>query len=134
MTKICNTCKTNKPLSEYGKSARYSAEGGLHRKCKSCIKLAYNQSDKDRIKARHANYKIEHAANGTCQAHCGSLSVKDRSLCHPCFEKVAWGKIKKRFGLTKEGWFQLLANQGSVCGLCGEEGILPMSDPEHKRN
>jgi len=59
MTRICNSCKASKPLSEFYKDTR--AKNGVGGRCKTCD-LEYQQGRK---LEKHASHLLWYAKNGT---------------------------------------------------------------------
>lgn len=76
--KTCKTCSTEKPLSEFFKSA--PRKDGYEHRCKEC-KTAVNSASYQRNK-----------------------------------EEVKLRSIKRKYGLSKEDYYNLLANGCEACG------------------
>lgn len=55
---------------------------------------------------------------GICSA-CGEAEVFEYGKCRPCLARYKyWHKVKQKYGLTREDWDRLYADQDGRCALC----------------
>lgn len=58
--------------------------------------------------------------------------VAMRSVCRPCMKVVKWKQdIKRRYGLTYEGYLRLLAKQEEKCAICRESHNNTSANTHH---
>lgn len=63
---------------------------------------------------------------GLCR--CGSPEQKNSAHCKEC---AKWCKVKSKYGITQEDYLEMLLNQGGVCAICGEAGVMLCIDHDH---
>lgn len=90
MTKICPTCKTEKPYSEYAKHSRRA--DGLQPECKQCKRkrdAAYFQANRDKIMLDRQINKDRNTARkyGISEEELVALRAKFNGKCHVCQEQ-----------------------------------------------
>ncbi len=101
LSKICVSCNRAKCLSLYPKNGLF--KDGLLNKCKLCKSAA--------AKGYYAKNRVRIAAHVRYHTSRNKEKVRNRSY-------------KKRFGITLEQYNLLLARQGGVCAICGEDEVF----------
>jgi hypothetical protein len=145
-TKICQRCKQEKSVAEFG-----TFKGGLLQGyCKLCAALARTESrERKKTGARSSQQALmdlrnDKLARGVCYCPLCKMELPVREfnknassptgLCWSCRactsarNKIAWKEDpeKKRayqrkavYGLSEEGFQALFSAQGGVCAICG---------------
>lgn len=105
----CSTCKVLKDTDCFSKNK--SRANGLHTQCKECNKAQYLKNAEGR-KETMRNYNKENASLRNSRA---KEYQKDG--------RARWWDIKKKYGISKEQYEQLLQKQNNKCSICGVEHI-----------
>ena len=95
--KICQTCKQEKPKTEFGKSRNFP--DGLCPRCKSCARVINKRSKekhKEKWKARQKRYRESHP-----------------DKCRDIF-------LKNKFGITLKDYQDMAKSQNGRCAICGD--------------
>lgn len=96
--KVCSSCGLSKPLSDFYKEPR--VKDGRFRRCKAChCKTTKEYREKNPEIYRKASLK-----------HWRSLDDKKK--------QARW---IKRYGLSAEQYYKMLAEQKEVCKICGQK-------------
>ena len=139
-TKICNTCKKSKSISEF---YQQSDKRYYNPNCKECCRLKskqpltlYKESIPDGFKLCSKCYQIkllEEFYNDK------KLTLRKSSQCKKCIQmgNSKWlkknkrqqseyrkeHKLKTRYNITIEDYNKLLIKQNNICAICGKEEI-----------
>lgn len=86
--------------------------------CPNC-KVVKDHSQFSVRGARHGGTKRAGQLVGYCKS-CMSERLKQRKARDPSvYRRIEWpSKLKRLYGLTVEGYFKILQNQGGVCAIC----------------
>lgn len=95
MTKVCNTCGQNKPLSEYYKNSW--TKSGYRGDCKSCNKIKVSKWVDSNLERKLKNNKI----------------WKNRNP-----ENARDNYLKRTYGITLDQYNELLEKQNHSCAVC----------------
>lgn len=112
--KLCRSCDTEKPFSEF--TVDRSKKDGRSHHCVDCAR-EYRAANADRIKAqKKARYDanpepVRERARAYYAANAERVKAQKREA----------GNLKIRYGLTKEDYSRMLAEQGGKCAnpQCG---------------
>jgi len=127
VAKICNTCGTEKPLSEYSKCV--TSKDGLQKNCKLCqadlvrlwkrnnperqyrIDSRYYQKNKDVIKQRSRDVANQDPVKNCEKArlHYAKNKHKDKAV-----------RLLRQYGITPLEYDRRYQIQGGKCGVCGQ--------------
>lgn len=121
-TKVCSTCKVEKPISDFYKNKRN--KDGYHSQCKSCMK-EYFGTDKYKIVHRAAIQKYKKSEKG--KKNKSSRKYWDKQKRREC-------ELRVRYGLTKEDYDIMLKNQNGVCAICGLPETKKNFSVDHNHN
>ena len=100
--KVCNQCKTEKPLSSYNKKS--SAKDGHYHTCKPCkasIDKDYRDRNKERLKLNNSLYRKENrsaiaATNRKRYYSCTSEEIEERKRKKREYAKNSSEEVKQR--------------------------------------
>lgn len=125
MAKICTTCKTDKPLSEY----YLRKERGKHNaSCKDCVKAKQKARPIQDLEARKQYRKQYYQDNKA------AIAVKAKEWNDKNKDKVKQAQkeryqnikherrvnsLKQLYGITAADYERMLADQGGACAICG---------------
>ena len=116
--KRCKTCKEDKSLELFGKLSR--AKDGFNYECKPCLSKTlsyYRQKNLERTRERNRINSSEYRLN---------LPIETK------FQQSRYSMLKKRYGITKETYDEMLNIQNGVCAGCGTEGNTVLGKLEQK--
>lgn len=110
--KSCSTCKLEKPISEFSRNCKFPT--GYDYYCKPC-KREYNNRPAIRAK-KVAYWKTYHKRPEV------KHRMHERYHASPEAKEAAWERnLLRRYGMTRAGYYQLLAEQGGGCAICHVE-------------
>ena len=144
-SKVCSTCNTEKPYSEFHKAKGYRA--GYTGQCKACryVKMAewakshpdnrkatYKRlNQKDERRAKNREYAQERRDNGKAPEYMSEY----RQIHHDkILQQARDGNLRNKYGLTPEQFHSMLAAQDGVCSICKQpdkQGIRLAVDHNH---
>jgi hypothetical protein len=138
-TKICNACKTEKPVSEFQRTGRQGTPDVWRSKCKECTKAG--RMTMKSLDSRLSSFVPEGYRICT---NCSAIkpleeffpSTSERSACKACVQPIL--AAQKRFrqtGWTDIEYMEAFANQNGVCAIChqpDQAGIALAADHCHK--
>ena len=110
--KPCRICQELKPLSDFYKAA--GTRDGYRGECKHCNLAQQHErymADPSRAKARVKRWQQQNAerVNAYQRTRRQEPEVKRRNRA---------GHLRRKFGMTLEGYEEILARQGGVCAVC----------------
>ncbi len=101
MTKTCNECKQEKPVTEFFRDKAF--KDGYYSRCKTCKTtsvLEYRAKKKDKYNQYMKKYRAEHP---DCEAN----KARDRRK-----------SLRLRYGLLDGDYERILASQNGMCAIC----------------
>jgi len=124
--KRCKKCDQVKPLNDF--YANPGGRDGRRPECKACTsarrKLWYKANRDREIDRVRAWQKDNHAYYLRKQSEYRATSTRDHRSDH----------LKRKFGLTIEGYNALLGSQGGRCAVCGREPGRSNLHVDHDHN
>jgi hypothetical protein len=126
--KYCARCETRKPLTEWGRDSR--AKDGLKSWCKACTNSARKQTG-----------QVVRPSEKLCVACKTVKSITEfhSSRFHSdgvqgyCSECAYWKRAQHRYGITKDGYADLMRKQNGSCAICSEYSAERLCiDHDHK--
>lgn len=118
--KICNSCKVEKPLTEFHiaqKPGKVGTDGYVRKticyksKCKDCLRKEQRQ----KYHELEDDVKLQRRKNNRCNT----------------FEWRHQYRLKNRFGLTTEEFSAMVLEQNNKCKICEFEMDTPQIDHNH---
>ena len=115
-TKICLTCKQNKPTSCFHKAKK--EKDGLQYHCIDCSKKYHAKryiEQKDKLKVQLKKYKQDNKEKLDAAALLWKKNNPDKVK-----QYQRTSNLRKNFGLTMDEYQQMLEKQNNLCAICGK--------------
>jgi hypothetical protein len=121
MTKPCKKCGVVKPLHEFYE-ARGTRDGhrGSCKSCESARRAEWYQQNRERVIGKVRSWRHENRDRYLAYQRDYKRSRADAERA---------GYLRRRFGLSIEDYYSILASQGGGCGVCG--ALHPDGKPLH---
>jgi len=125
--KRCTKCGQWKPTWEFHHN-KIRADG-LHGQCKTCRladAIRYQAEHKQKRHDYLAKYYVEHREEQNIRSakwaveHPEKVRTRAREWAARNPDKVRAKELARKYGLTPEGYSELLATQNGVCAICGK--------------
>jgi hypothetical protein len=119
-TKICKTCKSEKPIQEFHitQKAGYKGTDGYVR-TKTLYKTSCKVCEREKQLQKYHNLPTEKQRKRR----------SNNTSNNPEYRKAY--KLKNKYGLTTEEFSAMVLNQDNKCKICGDEMSPPQVDHNH---
>lgn len=108
-TRVCATCKAEKPLTEFWRTATKKNKGHHSTRCEPCVQLG-----RDRTSPRECNYCSAMKPVGDFYRHANGTSIMRK--CRACFTRLG---VLGKYQLSIGQFNSILEQQNGQCGICG---------------
>lgn len=157
-TKICGTCKIEKDISDFQTINRdksyLTIQGSVKSQCKLCIQI-YMRERADRIALLPKPVVVSKKCSSCKRILSSSLFYPYKSsidglasVCRGCVSlwsdarssKITYkqntreSRIRRKYGLTPQGYLDKLKSQNNLCDLCGQPLNLKKVSIDHNHD
>ncbi len=145
-TKVCSTCKQEKPVEEFHKNSAYrDGYVGQCKKCRNAKIVEYHRNNREGTLAAYKKYHASEAGKVKARQH--AKKRRDDGKTQPYMKEYnrdpensaraayyQWQRKLSSYGITENEYNRMLCEQGSVCKLCSNpdpQGIRLAIDHNH---